>query len=96
MNAKITETEEQRKSRWARFDALTDEQIDAAIAADPDAQVRSDAVFSTRGIVIRNNEVILPLTLDIDMARWLSEHHIDYQTFLNSVLKAYVESQQNV
>jgi hypothetical protein len=96
-NETHTETELEREARWQRVLAMGDKEIKLAIAADPDTQVPTDPAFLARGrwAEVEKGEVILPLTLDAKTVRWLSEHHVDYQTFLSSVLKAYVASQQN-
>lgn len=39
------ETEAEIKARWKRFKEMTDEEIEAAIADDPDSQVPNDSEF---------------------------------------------------
>ncbi len=90
----VIETEAEVKARWQRFKAMSDQEIEAAIALDPDSQVPNDSEFLAKGTWVKNGEIILPITVDIKTINYLNEHNIDCQAFLSGVLKAYVESQQ--
>ena len=90
----VIETEAEVKARWQRFKAMSDEEIGAAIASDPDSQVPNDPEFLAKGTWVKNGEMILPITVDIKTINYLNDHHIDCQAFLTGFLKAYVESQQ--
>lgn len=82
---------------WAKFDALTDVEVETAIANDSDAQTPDDGNGAWRGDWVlkgKNEQIILPITVDIKTINYLTEHHIDCQSFLSGFLKAYVESQQ--
>lgn len=54
----------------------------------------SDPAFLALGHLRRpDGSTVVPVELDAKTARWLEEHHVNYQLFLSNVLKAYVESQ---
>ncbi len=93
-NENIIETEAEVKERWKRFKAMTDGEIEAAIASDPDAQVPNDPEFLARGIFVKAGEMVVPITVDMKTINYMAEHHLDYRGFLAGVLRAYVESQQ--
>lgn len=93
----FTETEEENKARWQRVVAMTDAQINAAIAEDEDAQTPEHGAgvwLIDWAKASGGNNIILPLSVDVETAAFINEHHIDYQAFLSGVLKAFVESQQ--
>jgi uncharacterized protein (DUF4415 family) len=90
-----TEIYNPRKHRsrtdWARVDRLTDEEIAAAAAADPDA-----APILTEAW-LRQAKVMPPLVkqgvflrLDPDLVAWFKRGGPGYQTRMNAVLRAYM------
>lgn len=80
---------------WVRLDALTDEEIEAAIADDPDAAPLLDAEFW------RSAELVMPhgakervtLRLDEEILRYFRRSGRGYQTRINAVLRAFVRNQ---
>lgn len=92
---KTAEEIEQMESRtdWERVDALTDEEIEAAVAEDPDAELL-DAEWFERA------ELVVPSTgkTCIDLDEYVVAHFKrqggDYQARINDVLKGYVLGQQ--
>ena len=80
---------------WARVDALTDEEIEAAVAADPDAPPLLDDDFWA------NAELVMPagrkeritLRLDEEILDYFRDLGRGYQTRINAVLRAYVRDQ---
>ncbi|MBM3932693.1 MAG: hypothetical protein FJ319_00020 [SAR202 cluster bacterium] len=79
---------------WERIKRLTDEEIAAAVASDPDA-APIDHAFWESGF-----EVILPdpkrpvsLRLDADVVDWFRRGGRGYQTRINAVLRSYVSAQ---
>lgn len=84
---------------WQKFKSLTEKEIERAIASDPDAQTPDDGNgvwLSEWKVNGKSEEIILPLSIDKNIVKYLTEHHIDYQSFLSGVLRAYVESQQKL
>lgn len=88
---KMTEEE------WKKFASMTEDEIEAAIASDPDSQAPvSEEFFSSGRFVYTNdNQIILPIKIDAQVASFINTHHLDYQNFVAGVLKAYVESQKD-
>jgi hypothetical protein len=79
---------------WKKFDALTDEDITAAIADDQDWQgINLEDKLGWR-VVRPDGSAIFPITLDAKLTKFVQETHLDYQTFLVGALKDYAESQQ--
>ncbi|MDX2121090.1 MAG: BrnA antitoxin family protein [Gemmatimonadota bacterium] len=81
----------QDRTDWARVDRLTDADIAAAVAADPDAApLLTEEWF-------RQAEWMPPLTkkgvflrLDPDVVAWFKEGGAGYQTRMNAVLRGYM------
>ena len=76
------------KTDWARVNALTDEEIIAAVESDPDAELIADEewkhafwVYPKRAISIR---------LDSDIIDFFKEDGRGYQTRINAVLREYM------
>ena len=95
-NDYFIETEEETKARWAKFAALTDEEINAAIAEDEDSQTPEHGAgvwLSGWHSNSQNEDIILPLSVDRQTVSFITSRHLDYQTFLSGVLKAYIAGQ---
>lgn len=94
-SGKSIETTQERKARLARLHAMTDEENEANIASDPDAQAPRDMDFLRRGQWVHpDGSKVVSVNIDARTARFFSEHHMDYQVFLSGVLKAFVASQE--
>lgn len=65
---------------WQRVKNMTDEEIDAAIASDPDAEEITDEEWE-------NAVFTVPLVLDADIMQWLHSQGEDYQTHINHLLR---------
>lgn len=66
-------------SDWERLPALTDEEIDAAVAADPDAPPLVDrAWFQNARLTDPGNMETVALSLDKDVTAWLREQQADF------------------
>ncbi len=83
-----------RKTDWARIDALTDAEIEAAVASDPDAAPLLDAAWFRRAkLVWPERKVPVNMLLDRSIVDWFKRGGRGYQTRINAVLKAYVAGQ---
>jgi uncharacterized protein (DUF4415 family) len=80
------------KTDWARVDALTDEEIEAAVRDDPDAApIVDEAWFASAKLVMPQQRVSLELDRDV------LEHfrkHPGYQTRINAILRAAMEHEK--
>lgn len=84
---------------WAKVDAMTEEELEASIRADPDDVLDDEAI--TRGFkglppgflaAIRKQDV--HIRLDADVIDWFKQQGRGYQTRINAVLRAFVENQK--
>jgi uncharacterized protein (DUF4415 family) len=84
------------RTDWDRVGAMTDEEIEAAAASDPDALPLDEAFW-------RDARVVFPravrkkhtgLRIDEDVLAWFRAQGPGYQTRMNAVLRAYVEAQK--
>jgi uncharacterized protein (DUF4415 family) len=83
------------KTDWARVDAMTEEEIDAAARSDPDAQpVDVDALdFWEEAVLVFPSKRMVCLRIDRDILDWFRSQGKGYQTRMNAVLRAYMEAQ---
>ena len=90
-------TGEQRSemSDWRRIDAQTDDEIRRAILTDPDAAPEVDAAwFKSARVVMPKPKQAVSLRLDREVMEWFKKQGRGYQTRINAVLRAYVNSQR--
>ncbi len=76
------------KTEWSRFDALTDEDIDAATVSDAD-DPKTDAAFWKDATVIMPENIV---AIDLDLLEWFKAQAPDYETQINTVLREYVKA----
>lgn len=82
---------QQRKTDWTAFDALTDEDIAAAIRNDPDvAPELDDEWFATATLVMPRAKEQISIRLDRDVLEHFRRHP-RYQTRINAILRAAME-----
>lgn len=82
---------------WARVDALTDEDIERAIAEDPDAAPLLDAEwFRNAELVIPAAKVATSMRVDGDVMDWFKGQGRGWQTRMNAVLRAYAKAHGGV
>lgn len=79
------------KTDWAAIDALTDEQIEAAAAADPDWAEFQDIDWSRAVLVMPPKKVAISIRLDPDLVDFFKGEGAGYQRRINQVLRTYVE-----
>jgi len=83
------------KTDWARVDALTDRQIKKAIRSDPDAAPILDKKwFAKAQLVMPEPKVPVSLRIDREVVDWFKSHGARYQSRMNAILKAYVQTQR--
>jgi uncharacterized protein (DUF4415 family) len=79
---------------WAKFDALTDEEIEASARNDPDAPPIVDEEWFARATLVRpKSKAQISIQLDTD----ISEHFRKYprsQTRINAILRAAMEHEK--
>ena len=76
-----------------RLKNLTDEDIAAAVASDPDAPPLLDAEWFKNARLVRYvTKVPVSIRLDQDVLRWFKRQGPRYQSRMNAVLRAFVEA----
>ncbi len=79
---------------WAEFDALTDEEIEAAVRDDPDAAPIADAEwFAGPTLVIPEPKEQVSIRLDRDVLAHFRKYP-RYQTRINAILRAAMEHEK--
>lgn len=74
---------------------MTDEQIEAAIADDPDAApIADEAWFASATLVLPEPKRQTTLRLDADLLDWYRAAGPGWQTRMNAVLRGYMEAQR--
>lgn len=87
IKAMIARGEDQ--SDWARAGAMTDEEIEAAVASDPD-EAGMVVDWSKAIIGIPGPKAVLHMRLDRDILDYFRRQGRGYQTKINAVLRGYV------
>jgi uncharacterized protein (DUF4415 family) len=78
---------------WNRIDQLTDADIAASVAADPDAAPLLDAEwFRTARLVMPEPKNAVSLRIDPDVLRWYRDQGPGYQSRMNAVLREYAKA----
>jgi uncharacterized protein (DUF4415 family) len=81
------------KTDWAKVDAMTEEELEASIAADPD-DVHEPIDWSTVILGLPPRKQAIKLRIDADVLDWFKATGKGYQTRMNNVLRAFVESRK--
>jgi len=94
MRKKSTAEHVRPRTDWARVDALTDEDIDAAIRDDPDAAPElDDNWFATATLVMPKPKEQISIRLDADVLAHFRKYP-RYQTRINAILRAAMEHEK--
>jgi uncharacterized protein (DUF4415 family) len=87
---------ERRKGQtdWARLDAMTDEEIEASIAGDPDWQEFNDMDWSKAVLVIPPKKKAISIRVDEDVLDYFKKEGAGYQRRMNAVLRSYMQQKR--
>ena len=77
---------------WKRLRTMTDEEVHAAITADPDIEPTDEAFWKDARIVIPRRKETVTIDLDADLLEWFRSER-GYQTRINAILRAYMNAQ---
>jgi uncharacterized protein (DUF4415 family) len=80
------------KTDWAALDALTDEEIEASIANDPDWS--EDFDWTKAVLVIPPKKKAISIRVDEDVLDYFKHQGSGYQRRINAVLRSYVEQKR--
>jgi uncharacterized protein (DUF4415 family) len=76
------------KTDWERVDALPDDEIDYSEIPE-----QSKEFFRSATLRMPERKAIVTLRLDRDVLEWFKQKGRGYQTRINALLRAYIESQ---
>ncbi len=94
-NRARTLREKTANADWQRFDSTTEEEIAAQVAADPDAApLLDDEMLERARWVEPPPKQAISLRIDADVLHWFRSRGPRYQSRINRVLRAYVESER--
>jgi uncharacterized protein (DUF4415 family) len=82
------------QSDWARFDAMTDAEIEALKRDDPDWVEFGEVDWSTATIVVPVPKDAISIRLDSDVLDFFKATGKGYQTRINAVLRHYMRETQ--
>jgi uncharacterized protein (DUF4415 family) len=87
---------ERRKSEtdWARLAAMTDEEVEASIADDPDWQEFRDIDWSKAELTIPPKKNAISIRIDEDVLAYFKKQGAGYQRRMNAVLRSYMEQRR--
>ena len=80
------------KTDWARVDKLTDAEINASIANDPDWS--DDFDWSDAVLVMPSKKKAISIRVDEDVLDYFKHEGAGYQRRMNAVLRSYVEQKR--
>lgn len=78
------------RTDWDRVRALTDADIEQAVASDPDAAPSLDDDWLNRAKLVGQKKLI-SIRLDVDVLGFFQAQGEGYQTRINQVLRSYVD-----
>ena len=81
------------KTDWAYITSLTDDEIAAAVASDPDA-APLDIDWSDAVPVVPPKKKAISIRVDPDVLAYFKNEGAGYQRRINAVLRSYVEQKQ--
>jgi uncharacterized protein (DUF4415 family) len=94
-NSTIVSRDDTRRGKtdWAAVDALTDEEIEAAVRNDPDA-VPLDFDWSEAVLVIPPKKKAISIRVDEDVLDYFKKDGAGYQRRMNAVLRFYMQQKR--
>ena len=77
---------------WEKVKNMTEAEINVAAVSDPDAQPTDEAFWRDAEVVIPQPKHAISLRVDSDVLKWFKSQGKGYQTRMNTVLRAYMET----
>jgi uncharacterized protein (DUF4415 family) len=94
MRKKLHAASDHPRTDWARVDALTDEEIEAAVRDDPDAApIVDEDWFAGATLVMPKPKEQISIRLDTDVLEHFRKYP-RYQTRINAILRAAMEHEK--
>jgi uncharacterized protein (DUF4415 family) len=82
------------KTDWKKVDKLTDAEIEAAVAKDPDWVELEDIDWSEAVLVIPKKKKAISIRLDEDVLDYFKQEGPGYQRRMNAVLRSYMQQKR--
>jgi uncharacterized protein (DUF4415 family) len=82
------------KTDWKKVDKLTDAEIEAAMAKDPDWADFKDVDWSEAVLVIPPKKKAISIRVDEDVLNYFKKHGAGYQRRMNAVLRSFVDQKR--
>lgn len=79
------------KTDWARFGAISDAEVEASIANDPDWAEFRDIDWSDAVLVMPAKKKAISIRIDEDVLDFFKKDGDGYQRRMNAVLRSYME-----
>jgi uncharacterized protein (DUF4415 family) len=76
---------------WKKVDKLTDAEIEAAMARDPDWADFNDADWSEAVLVMPPKKKAISIRVDEDVLDYFKQQGAGYQRRMNAVLRSYMQ-----
>lgn len=87
---RATQARGETKSDWAAAAAMTEAEIEAAIAADPD-EAGMAVDWAQASVELPQPKAVLNMRIDRDVLEFFRREGKGYQTKINAVLRSYVD-----
>jgi uncharacterized protein (DUF4415 family) len=81
------------RTNWDKIDAVTGAQLEASIRADVD-DVRGEPDWTQAIVGIPAPKDHINIRIDHDVLQWFRSNGKGYQTLMNNVLRAFVQTRQ--
>lgn len=78
---------------WDRLRRLSDADIHAAVASDPDIIPTDEEFWGTAEIVLPQRKPTITIRIDSEVLAWLKGQGKGYQSRINAILRAYMKTQ---
>ena len=91
IKAKIARGED--RTNWDKIDAMTGTKLEASIRADVD-DVQSEPDWTQAIVGIPAPKEHINIRIDHDVLQWFRSNGKGYQTMMNNVLRAFVQTRQ--
>jgi uncharacterized protein (DUF4415 family) len=82
------------KTNWDYLDRVTDEEIEASIANDPDWQEFKDLDWSKAVLVIPPKKKAISIRVDEDVLDYFKKEGAGYQRRINAVLRSFMQQKR--
>ena len=83
---------ENTQTDWEKVKNMTEADINATAASDPDAQSTDEAFWKDARVVMPQLKRAISMRVDSDVLAWFKSQGKGYQTRMNAVLRAYMEA----